>query len=37
MRIEDCYKVYQLWSITQGMGIRSLYDSFDGIENFSLV
>ena len=34
MKIEDYDKVYQLWTNTQGMGMRSLDDSFDGIKKF---
>lgn len=34
MKIEDYDKVYQLWTNTKGMGIRSLDDSFEGIERF---
>lgn len=34
MSIEDYDKVYQLWTNTEGMGIRSLDDSFEGIERF---
>jgi N-acetylglutamate synthase len=34
MSIEDYDKVYQLWTNTEGMGMRSLDDSFQGIEKF---
>lgn len=34
MKIEDYDNVYQLWANTQGMGMRSLDDSFEGIEKF---
>lgn len=34
MKIEDYDKVYQLWTNTKGMGMRSLDDSFEGIERF---
>lgn len=34
LRIEDYDKVYQLWTSTKGMGMRSLDDSFEGIEKF---
>lgn len=34
MLINDYEKVYQLWTNTDGMGIRSLDDSFEGIEKF---
>lgn len=34
MKIEDYDKVHQLWTNTKGMGIRSLDDSFEGIERF---
>ena len=36
MAIEDYEKVYQLWSNTSGMGIRSLDDSKKGISKFLL-
>lgn len=32
--IEDYDKVYQLWTNTKGMGMRSLDDSFEGIKKF---
>lgn len=32
MTIDDYYNVYQLWTNTEGMGMRSLDDSFEGIE-----
>jgi len=32
MTINDYNKVYQLWTSTEGMGMRSLDDSFGGIE-----
>lgn len=34
MSIEDYDKVYKLWTSTEGMGMRSLDDSFEGIEKF---
>ncbi len=34
MTIKDYDKVYQLWTDTKGMGMRSLDDSFEGIEKF---
>jgi len=34
MSIDDYDKVYQLWTNTKGIGIRSLDDSFEGIEKF---
>jgi ribosomal protein S18 acetylase RimI-like enzyme len=34
MKIEDYETVYQLWSETAGMGMRSLDDSFEGIARF---
>jgi N-acetylglutamate synthase len=34
MTIEDYNKVYQLWTNTNGMGMRSLDDSLEGIERF---
>ncbi|WP_407308546.1 GNAT family N-acetyltransferase [Desulfosporosinus sp. SB140] len=34
MSIEDYDKVYQLWTNTEGMGMRSLDDSLEGIEKF---
>lgn len=34
MSIEDYESAYQLWTNTQGMGMRSLDDSFEGIEKF---
>lgn len=34
MAIKDYDKVYQLWTDTKGMGMRSLDDSFEGIEKF---
>lgn len=34
MSIEDYDKVYQLWTSTKGMGMRSLDDSFEGINKF---
>lgn len=34
MFIDDYDKVYQLWTNTEGMGMRSLDDSFEGIEKF---
>jgi N-acetylglutamate synthase len=34
MTIDDYDKVYQLWTNTKGMGMRSLDDSFEGIERF---
>jgi hypothetical protein len=34
MSIEDYNSVYQLWTNTQGMGMRSLDDSFEGINKF---
>lgn len=34
MSIEDYDKVYQLWTNTQGMGMRSLDDSCAGIAKF---
>lgn len=32
MTIDDYYNVYQLWTNTEGMGMRNLDDSFEGIE-----
>ena len=34
MSNEDYHKVYELWTNTQGMGMRSLDDSFEGIKKF---
>ena len=34
LTIEDYDKVYQLWTNTKGMGMRSLDDSYEGIERF---
>lgn len=34
MSIEDYDSVYQLWTNTEGMGMRSLDDSFEGIDKF---
>lgn len=34
MSIEDYDNVYELWTNTQGMGMRSLDDSFEGIKKF---
>lgn len=34
MTIEDYDKVNQLWKSTEGMGMRSLDDSYEGIEKF---
>ena len=34
MGIQDYDKVYQLWTNTAGMGMRSLDDSVEGIEKF---
>lgn len=34
MTIEDYDNVFQLWTNTKGMGMRSLDDSFEGIERF---
>lgn len=34
LSIEDYDKVYQLWTNTKGMGMRSLDDSYEGIEKF---
>ena len=34
MSIDDYDKAYKLWTNTEGMGIRSLDDSFEGIEKF---
>lgn len=34
LTIEDYDKVFQLWTNTKGMGMRSLDDSFHGIEKF---
>lgn len=34
LTIEDYDKTYQLWTNTKGMGMRSLDDSFEGIEKF---
>jgi len=34
MTINDYDKVYQLWTSTEGMGMRSLDDSFEGIKRF---
>lgn len=34
MSIEDYDKVYELWTNTEGMGMRSLDDSFEGIQKF---
>lgn len=34
MSIEDYDKVNELWKSTEGMGMRSLDDSFEGIERF---
>ncbi|ADL50078.1 GNAT family N-acetyltransferase [Clostridium cellulovorans] len=34
MSIEDYHKVHELWTNTQGMGMRSLDDSFEGIKKF---
>ena len=36
MIIDDYEKVYQLWSNTNGMGMRSLDDSKEGISKFLL-
>lgn len=34
MNINDYEKVYRLWTNTSGMGMRSLDDSFEGINKF---
>ncbi|WP_425802354.1 GNAT family N-acetyltransferase [Desulfitobacterium sp. Sab5] len=34
MSIEDYDKVYELWTNTEGMGLRSLDDSYEGIDQF---
>lgn len=34
MTIEDYDRVYQLWANTEGIGMRSLDDSIEGIEKF---
>ncbi|MPM64001.1 Acetyltransferase YpeA [bioreactor metagenome] len=34
LAIEDYEKVYELWTNTKGMGMRSLDDSHEGIEKF---
>ena len=34
LSIEDYDEVYQLWTNTKGMGMRSLDDSYEGIEKF---
>lgn len=34
LTIEDYEKVYELWTNTKGMGMRSLDDSYEGIEKF---
>jgi ribosomal protein S18 acetylase RimI-like enzyme len=34
MSIGDYDKVYQLWTNTKGMGMRSLDDSYEGIKRF---
>ncbi len=34
MTIQDYDNVYKLWANTKGMGMRSLDDSFEGIEKF---
>ncbi len=34
MTIQDYDNVYKLWTNTKGMGMRSLDDSFEGIEKF---
>ena len=34
LSIEDYDEVYNLWTNTKGMGMRSLDDSYDGIEKF---
>lgn len=34
MRIEDYNAVYNLWSTTAGMGMRSLDDSLEGVTKF---
>ena len=34
LTIEDYAIVFQLWTNTKGMGMRSLDDSFEGIEKF---
>lgn len=34
LTIEDYDEVYQLWENTKGMGMRSLDDSYEGIEKF---
>jgi len=34
MKIDDYEEVYELWSTTAGMGMRSLDDSKEGIEKF---
>lgn len=34
MTIEDYHKVYELWASTEGMGMRSLDDSYEGIHKF---
>jgi len=34
MSVNDYEKVYQLWTNTDGMGIRSIDDSFEGIAKF---
>jgi ribosomal protein S18 acetylase RimI-like enzyme len=36
MKIADYEEVYKLWSGTAGMGLRSLDDSYEGIEKFLL-
>lgn len=34
LTIEDYESVYELWTNTKGMGMRSLDDSYEGIERF---
>ena len=34
MQIEDYEKVYRLWMTIDGFGIRSIDDSFEGVERF---
>lgn len=36
MKAEDYDRVYQLWTSTSGMGMRSLDDSYEGIHRFLL-
>lgn len=36
MKIQDYEKVYRLWCDTEGVGMRKLDDSYDGIRRFLL-